>query len=120
MPADRLEDRGTLLLEHRAEVSDLLDSVAEVVLAENLPEPDRDRLEVASGQAAVGGEPLEDDPAVLEPLEEDLVLADGDEAADVRDRVLLRAHEDAVRLGEHLADDVRQRRVSRTPPRARG
>ena len=120
VPADRLEDRGTLLLEHRAEVGDLLDAVAKVVLAEHLPEPGRDRLEVAPGQAAVGGEALEDDPAGLQPLEEDLVLADGDEAADVRDRVLLRAHENAVRLGEHLADDVRQRRVRRTPPRARG
>src|SRR5215211_6697173 len=111
VPTDRPDDRGALLLENRTEVGDLLDAVAEVVLAEHLPEADRDRLEIPPGEAAVGWEPFEDDPARLQPLEEDLVLADGDEAADVRDRVLLRAHEDAVRVEEHLAGNVRKRLV---------
>ena len=82
--------------------------MAEVVLLEHLVEPDRDRLEVAPGEPAVRGEALEDDPAGLQPLEEHLVLADRDEPADVGDRVFLRAHEDAVRLGEHLAHDLRR------------
>ncbi len=40
------------------------------------------------------------------------VLPDGDEPADVRDRVLLRAHEHGVGLGQRLVDDVRERDVS--------
>ena len=109
--AGRLDDRGTGRGERLAEVGDLGDAVAQVLLVHHLVEADRDHLEVAPGEAAVGREALGHDAAHLEAGEELLVVADGDEAADVRDRVLLRAHEDAVGVGHHLAHDLRQRHV---------
>ena len=71
----------------------------------------RDRLEVAAGQSAVRREALEHDAARLQPVEELLVLADGDEPADVGDRVLLRAHEDGIRLDDHLLTISVERRL---------
>ena len=65
MSAERAEDRRAASASIAAQVGDLLDAVAEVVVVEHLVEADRDRLEVAAGEAAVRVEALEDDPAGL-------------------------------------------------------
>src|SRR5918994_5345397 len=66
----------------------LLDPVAEVTLLENLTEADGNGFEIAPGKTAVRRKALEDDAARLQAVEELLVLADGDEPPDVRERVL--------------------------------
>jgi hypothetical protein len=48
-------------------------------------------------------------PRGLQAAEERLVIANGDEAADVGNRVFLRAHQDRVRLGEELMHDLAER-----------
>jgi hypothetical protein len=54
---------------------------------------------------------LEDDSACLEAAKQLLVLPDPDEAADVGDRVLLRAHEHRVGVREHPVHDLAEGRI---------
>ena len=51
-------------LEQLAEVVDLPDPGADVVVLHRLLDPDRHRLQVATGEAAVGVQALEDDDEV--------------------------------------------------------
>ena len=62
--ADRLHARDARLDQRLAEVGGGADPVAQVVLVDHLAQPLGDRLEVAPGQAAVGGESLRQDQQV--------------------------------------------------------
>ena len=66
----------------------------------------RDGLEVAAGETAVGREALGQDQAVAGRRGQ-FVVVQREPAADVRERVLLRAHRHAVGDREHVAHDVR-------------
>ena len=57
-------------LEQLAEVVHLPDARAHVVVLHRLLDPDRHRLHVAPGEAAVGVQALEDDDEVARLLEE--------------------------------------------------
>ena len=70
-------------------------AVAEVVVVDRLHETLRDRLEIAAGEAAVRREALGED-AERAALVGELGVVHRHPAADVRERVLLRAHRHAV------------------------
>ena len=106
-------------VERLAEVGGRADPVAEVVVVDGLAEALRDRLEVAPGEPAVGREPLGEDQQVAAALGE-VVVVHREPAADVGERVLLRAHRHAV--GERRRSRARcpRRRGRPGPARARG
>jgi hypothetical protein len=106
--ADRLDDGNPLGGERLAERRDLRDSEREVVLVENLLEPDRDRLEIAAREPAVRRKALDEDQLVLEPLDPRRI-PQREEAPDVGEAVLLRAHRAAVGQGEDLGHDLAHR-----------
>ena len=93
-----------------AEVLHLADAEAQVVLVQHLAQAARHGLEVAAGEAAVGGEPLDHDQPLLQRLQQ-LLVAAGQEAADVGQAVLLGAHGAAVGVAEDLAHDLGDRAV---------
>ena len=112
--ARRVDDRVADLVEVAAEVGRLRDAVAQVVLVQGLVEADGDRVEVASGQPAVGREALgEDEQILLAPRQH--VVVGAQEAADVGQAVLLGAHRAAVAQGHHLARDVDHAVVGKAP-----
>ena len=84
------------------------EAIGEVALVEHLVEPLGDGLEVATGEAAVRREALGADQLHADLLG-DRGVADAQHSSDVHDRVLLRAHREAVAEIEHLAGDRLQR-----------
>ena len=117
--ADRHDHGDPEVLERLAEVGRRADPVAQVVVRDRLGEALGDRLEVAAGEPAVGREALGEDEQVAERLRERVVVA-RQPAADVAERVLLRAHRHAVGERRHLADDVGDVARRAGPPRAPG
>ncbi len=105
MAAGRLHDRHAGALDRVGEVLGRADAVAEVVRLDALLQSLRDRLEVSSGEPAVGREALGEDEEIPAALGERVVVH-REPAADVAHRILLRAHGHAVRERGHLADDV--------------
>ena len=83
----------------------------QVVLVDHLLEPARDRLEVVAGKAAVGREALGEDQEIAAALRETIVVH-REEAADVRQAVLLRGHGAAVGEREHLPRDLARRSIA--------
>ncbi len=104
MASRRPQDRHAGVAQVLADVARRHDAVVQVVLVDGLLHADGERLEVASGQATVGGEALGEDQQVL-VLAGELGVARGEEAADVDDRVLLGAHRAALRQVAHLLHD---------------
>ena len=110
VPADGLDDRDVPLLEQLAEVADLADADADVLVLDRLLDADGERLHVAPGHAAVGVEPLVDHDEVAQLLE-DVPVVDRQPAADVDEVVLLGAHPGAVGVRAELEQDLGDRRV---------
>ena len=108
--ADRLEERHAGGREVVPDVRGGRDPVLQVLLVEDLVDPDRERLEVAAGEPAVRDEPLGEDEQGADPLGP-LVGVDRDHPADVAERVLLHRHQGAVGEREHLAGDLAGRPV---------
>ena len=117
MTADGPDHRDAGGLDALAEILRGAQAIGEVVLVEDLLQADGQRLQVAPGKPAVGGEALGDDHEAAHRLGEARV-ADGEKAADVSERILLRAHQRAVAEGEHLAGDFAHVAVLVTPSRA--
>ncbi len=103
--AGRLDDRDALFDQPVADEGGLLEAVAQVALVQAFIQTGGHRVQVAPGQPAVGGEALAQDQLVLDVLEE-ILVAHGQEAADVDQGVFLGAHPGAVGQAEHLAGDI--------------
>ena len=85
--------------------------VAQIRLLDHFLEAARDRFEVVAGEAAVGRKAFGEDQqvaALLGPV----VAVHREEAADVREAVLLRRHRAAVGEAEHLAGDLLRRSIA--------
>src|SRR5688572_13082081 len=91
MPTYWLNNGNSRRHQRVTEVSGGSNSVAEVVVFDDLVEPLRDRLEVAAGETAVRREPFGEDQQVPALLGERVVVH-RKPPADVREPVLLRAH----------------------------
>ena len=91
----RLQDGDAGGLQALAEVGGGADPVPEIVVVYRLLEPLGDRLQVAPGEPAVGGEAFGEDLEVAALIRE-LVVVHRQPAADVRERILLRAHRHPV------------------------
>ncbi len=112
VPPDGPVDGNVLALQHVCECPDLSDTVVEIAGVDGLPQADRHRGHVAPGHPTVGVEPLVEDSPFSEPPEQVvLVVADGDEPADVDQTVFLSADDDRVGGCELLANDRRYRRL---------
>ena len=105
VPADRLDDRDARLQEALAQVADLADAVRQVVIVNGLPQPDRHRLQVAPGQAAVAGHALEHHDQ-LAGRRQDLLVPHRQEATDVDQAVLLARHSQPIEVAQLLLDDL--------------
>ena len=105
MSADGLHHRDARPTQCVAQVGRRTDAVAQVVGADGFAQSLGQGLEVATGQAAVGGEAFGQDEHVAATFGEGVVV-ERQPAADVAEGVLLRAHRHAVGQGGHLANDV--------------
>ena len=112
--AGGLHDRHAGAHQPVAEVRRRSDPVAEVVVVDHLAQALGDRLEVAAGEPAVGGEALGEDEEVAAALGQ-VVVVHGEPAADVGEAVLLGAHRHAVGERGHLPHDVARRSRSDCP-----
>ena len=92
---------------------------ADVVVLDRFDDAAGHRLHVAAGHAAVGVQALVDDHQVAGFLVQ-CVVVQRQPAADVDQRVLLAAHRAAVGVGAELLQDLGDRLVARSPPRAAG
>ena len=108
MAAGRLHHGNAESQQPLGHVLDRRMAVDLVVVLQRLHQPDGDSLEIASGQTAVGREPLPHDQEVAETFRPLIVTAD-QKAADVGKPVLLAAHGGAIGQREHLLSDLEQR-----------
>ena len=113
VPPGRLQDRDAGALQSVAEVGRGTDPVPEVVVVDRLLESLGDRLQVAPGEAAVRREAFGEDQEVAAAIRQRVVVQ-REPAADVGERILLRAHRHPVGERGHLADDVGDRDVAVT------
>ncbi len=81
------------------------DAVVEIVGVENFVETDGDGFQVAAGKTAVCGEALGEDEQVGLLLQDAVVIA-AEEAADIREGVLLGGEGAAIGEREHLLRDL--------------
>ena len=103
--AGRLDDRDAGLPDPITEVLGTAQPVTQIVLVQHLLETLSDGLEIATGQAPIGGETLreyEQLPRSRGPG----IAVQREETADVGDAVLFGAHRAAVRVRELLPCDL--------------
>ena len=105
MPAGRFDDRDTRFVQPLCQIGSLAQAVSQVGFVQAFPQANRHGVQVAAGQAAVGGEAFAQDQFVLDMLEERFVVH-RQEAADIDDGVLFGAHGHAIRQGEDFAGDL--------------
>src|ERR1043165_5425625 len=111
MSPDRLRARNTFARRSPAEVRGRADSVAEVLMVDSLAQALRDRLEVAPGKAAVGGEAFgqnEQRPALCGRR----AVVPREPATNVREWVLLGAHRHPIGERRELAHDLGHRPIA--------
>ena len=104
------DDRHSRRLQRLTEVGDRPYPVAQVVMVGALGQALGDRLQVAAGEPAVGGEALGEDFQGAALLGQ-AVVVEGQPAADVGQGVLLGRHRHPVGQGGHLPDDAGDRDV---------
>ena len=103
--AGRLDDGDAVVGDVAAEVAGGDDAVVQVVGVEDLFQADGDRVQVAAGQSAVGGEAFGQDEQVGLLLE-DAVVVGAEQAADVGEGVLLGGEGAAVGERKHFLGDL--------------
>ena len=111
MAAGRLDHGNTKRIQPFNDVFVGADAVAQIFFIDDFAQTLRDGVKVASGQAAVGWEALGlDQPGP--GLSRQIIVVQGQPAADIGEAVLFCAHGHAVSAGETVAHDVGDRTVA--------
>src|SRR5271170_4357769 len=97
----RLDDGNAVVGDVAAQVAGGRDTVAQVVRLQHFFEASCNGVEIAAGQAAVGGEALSKNQQVVFELSEAVVIG-GKESANVGESVFLRGECAAIGQGKHL------------------
>ncbi len=100
-----LDDGDILLQQSLRQVGCLSQAIGQVALIQSFPQAHRHGVQVAPGQAAVGGKAFAQDQFIARPLVQRLVIH-RQEAADVDNGILFSAHRGPIRQGKDLPGDL--------------
>ena len=105
MTARRLDNRHSLRSNVIAEIGSRSNAILQVILVQDLLQANRNRFEIAPGEAAVRGIALGQNEQVFFPLRKRVVIG-AQEPTDICQTVFLRGHGAAIAVAEHLLRDL--------------